>query len=128
MTRTLASVVPPSPLATRWKLVELEGETVWVPLTLDLADAVDGYGGGVRGAPVEDDGLAEIDGEGIGGDGVAVGGGRLRLGSVSARVAGRTMPLDFLWQPVATAERWQGERGMSLPEHRCGVSVAFRSW
>src|SRR3984885_8228234 len=33
VTRTLASVVPPSFLATRWKLVELEGETVWVPLT-----------------------------------------------------------------------------------------------
>src|ERR1700684_3488218 len=32
VTRTLASVVPPSPLAVRWKLVELEGETVWVPL------------------------------------------------------------------------------------------------
>src|ERR1700722_5135934 len=31
VTRTLASVVPPSPLAVRWKLVELEGETVWVP-------------------------------------------------------------------------------------------------
>ena len=34
MTRTLASVVPPSPLAVRWKLVEVDGETVWVPLTL----------------------------------------------------------------------------------------------
>src|ERR1700742_3055365 len=34
VTRTLASVVPPSPLATRWKLVEVEGETVWVPLAL----------------------------------------------------------------------------------------------
>ena len=34
MTRTLASTVPPSPLAMRWKLVEFEGETVWVPLTL----------------------------------------------------------------------------------------------
>src|SRR5215469_13510479 len=33
VTRTLASVVPPSPLATRWKLVELAGETVCVPLT-----------------------------------------------------------------------------------------------
>ena len=33
VTRTLASVVPPSPLATRWKLVELDGETVCVPLT-----------------------------------------------------------------------------------------------
>src|SRR6202789_1355329 len=32
VTRTLASVVPPSFFATRWKLVELEGETVWVPL------------------------------------------------------------------------------------------------
>ena len=34
VTRTLASVVPPSPLAMRWKLVEVDGETVWVPLTL----------------------------------------------------------------------------------------------
>ena len=34
VTRTLASVVPPSPFAVRWKLVELEGETVWVPLRL----------------------------------------------------------------------------------------------
>src|ERR1039457_6608726 len=34
VTRTLASVVPPSPLATRWKLVEVDGETVWVPLML----------------------------------------------------------------------------------------------
>ncbi len=34
VTRTLASTMPPSPLATRWKLVELDGETVWVPLTL----------------------------------------------------------------------------------------------
>src|ERR1700684_1744340 len=33
VTRTLASVVPPSFLATRWKLVELEGETGWGPLT-----------------------------------------------------------------------------------------------
>src|SRR5579875_2303531 len=33
VTRTLASVVPPSPLATRWKLVEFAGETVCVPLT-----------------------------------------------------------------------------------------------
>src|SRR5271156_7241818 len=34
VTRTLASVVPPSPLAVRWKLVEVAGETVWVPLAL----------------------------------------------------------------------------------------------
>ena len=34
VTRTLASAVPPSPLAVRWKLVEVDGETVWVPLTL----------------------------------------------------------------------------------------------
>src|SRR6202789_3311915 len=33
VTRTFASVVPPSFLATRWKLVELDGETVCVPLT-----------------------------------------------------------------------------------------------
>src|ERR1700744_6139184 len=33
VTRTLASVDPPSPLAVRWKLVEVAGETVWVPLT-----------------------------------------------------------------------------------------------
>src|SRR6185437_7290286 len=33
VTRTLASAVPPSPLAVRWKLVEVEGETVCVPLT-----------------------------------------------------------------------------------------------
>src|SRR6185312_16410052 len=33
VTRTLASVLPPSPLATRGKLVELEGDTVCVPLT-----------------------------------------------------------------------------------------------
>ena len=32
VTRALASAVPPSPLATRWKLVEVAGETVWVPL------------------------------------------------------------------------------------------------
>jgi hypothetical protein len=32
VTRTFASVVPPSPFAVRWKFVELEGETVWVPL------------------------------------------------------------------------------------------------
>src|ERR1700722_16482472 len=34
VTRTLASVVPPSPLAVRWKLVEVDGATVWVPLVL----------------------------------------------------------------------------------------------
>src|SRR4051794_619539 len=33
VTRTFASAVPPSPLATRWKLVELEGVTVCVPFT-----------------------------------------------------------------------------------------------
>src|SRR5665213_4120624 len=33
VTRTLASAEPPSPLAVRWKLVEVEGETVCVPLT-----------------------------------------------------------------------------------------------
>ena len=79
MTRTLASVVPPSPLASRWKLVELEGETVWVPLSVDLADAVDGDDGGVLGAPVEDDGLAEVDGEGIGRE-AGSGRGRSRCG------------------------------------------------
>ncbi len=31
VTRTFASTVPPSPLAVRRKMVELEGETVWVP-------------------------------------------------------------------------------------------------
>ena len=36
VTRTLASTVPPSPLAVRWKLVEVEGETVCVPLTLTV--------------------------------------------------------------------------------------------
>ena len=36
---------------------------------VDLADAVDGDDGRVLGAPVEHDGLAEIDGQGIGGDG-----------------------------------------------------------
>ena len=30
---------------------------------VDLADAVDGDDGGVGGAPVEDDGLAEVDGD-----------------------------------------------------------------
>src|SRR5258708_11009518 len=34
VTRTLASATPPSPFAVRWKLVELEGDTVWVPLRL----------------------------------------------------------------------------------------------
>src|SRR6185312_2219156 len=40
----------------------------------DLADTVDGDGGRVGGAPVEDDGLAEIDGERIGGE-IGRGGG-----------------------------------------------------
>ena len=60
VTRTLASAVPPSPLATRWKFVELEGETVCVPLSY-RADAVDGDRGRVGGAPVQHDGLAEVD-------------------------------------------------------------------
>ena len=63
VTRTLASTVPPSPLAYRWKLVEVEGETVWVPLTLTWPmPSMDG-GAGVGGAPVEHDRLAKIDGE-----------------------------------------------------------------
>src|SRR5579875_1226562 len=33
VTRTFASVVPPSPFAIRWKFVELAGETVCVPFT-----------------------------------------------------------------------------------------------
>ena len=54
---------------------------------VDLADAVDGDGGGVLRAPVEDDGLAEIDGGGIGGDGGGGrGAGRGRRGPEAVRI------------------------------------------
>ena len=36
---------------------------------VDLADAIDGDDGGVGGAPVEDDGSAEVNGGGVGGEG-----------------------------------------------------------
>ena len=51
---------------------------------VDGANAVDGGGGGVGGAPVEDDGLAEVDGERIGGEGCGGRGRRRGLGGRSA--------------------------------------------
>ncbi len=59
MTRTLASVVPPSPFAVRWKLCGVRGRHGLGAVGVHLADSVDGDDGGVLGAPVEDDGLAE---------------------------------------------------------------------
>src|ERR1017187_6681784 len=100
VTRTLASVVPPSPLATRWKLVELDGETVWVPLTLtgpmpsiDTDAALV-----VRQLRTTDWPRSTASGSAVR---LAVGAGVDSV-AVGPRLAGFTGP-DFLWQPAKTA-------------------------
>src|ERR1700722_1874238 len=97
VTRTLASVLPPSPLAVRWKLVEVDGATVWVPLavTSPMPSMVAEVAFCVRQLRTTDwprsmaSGSAVIVAVGAGGGGV--GAGPRALGS---------MPLAFLWQPV----------------------------
>src|SRR5215469_10877986 len=98
VTRTLASVEPPSPFAVRWKLVELEGVTVWVPLagTSPMPSMVTVEALAVRQLRTTDwprsiaRGSADI--VAVGADPGAAGAG--------PREAGLT-PLLFLWQPVA---------------------------
>ena len=97
VTRTLASVVPPSPLATMWKLVEAVGETVWVPLgltgprpsMLTLVASV------VRQLRTTDwprsmaSGSAVSEAVGTGGSGAGVG----------AKLSGFALAAGVLWQP-----------------------------
>ena len=61
---------------------------------VDLADAVDGDDVAFWRAPVEDDGLAEVDGQRIGGDGG--GGSAAAAGVWSARELLGLMPLALL--------------------------------
>src|SRR5665213_1897479 len=99
VTRTLASVLPPSPLATRWKLVELEGETVCVPLTgtgpmpsmTTLVALV------VRQLRTRDWPISMARGSAVR---VAVGAGRL-LEAVSLALAPVVLSGLLWWQPVA---------------------------
>ena len=98
-------MVPPSPFATRWKLVEFDGRDGLGAVDVDLADAVDGDDGGVLGAPVEHDGLAEVDREGIGGEaGGRSGGGGVGIGP---RVLGLTRAV-FL---VAASDGAESDEG-----------------
>src|SRR6266702_5255003 len=102
VTRTSASVVPPSPFAVRWKLVELEGATVWVPLgvTSPIPSMVTAVAFWVRQLRTTDwprsmaRGSAEI--VAVGAAAGAAGAGPRALGS---------MPLLFLWQPVTAPMR-----------------------
>src|SRR5208283_1168552 len=97
VTRMLASVVPPSPLATMWKLVEAEGETVWVPLGLTgpMPSMVTLVASVVRQLRTTDwprsmaSGSAVSVAVGMGGSGVGVG----------AVLSGFTLVAAFLWQP-----------------------------
>src|SRR5271168_2885523 len=96
VTRTLASVVPPSPFAVRWKLVELDGDTVWVPLRLTspMPSMVTAVAFWLRQLRTTDWPRSMASGSAVI---VAVG----AAGGVAAgpREAGFT-PLAFLWQPV----------------------------
>src|SRR5207302_4728406 len=73
------------------------------PVEVDVADTVDGDAAGVLAAPVEDDGLAEIDGDGIRGDG----GG----GSRSGRRWGWTKSAGIYAAGLLMAARDEGECG-----------------
>src|SRR6266702_347030 len=99
VTRTLASVVPPSPLATRWKLVELDGETVCVPLmaTVPMPSIVTEVASVVRQLSTTDWPRSMASGSAVR---LAVGAG---VGvAVGPRLDGLTA-FDFLWHPVIAA-------------------------
>src|SRR5271168_685565 len=97
VTRTLASVVPPSPFAVRWKLVEFEGDTVWVPLefTVPIPSIVTTVASCVRQLRTTDWPRSMARGSAVI---VAVGAGAGGAGA-GPRALGLT-PLAFLWQPV----------------------------
>src|ERR1019366_2320849 len=100
VTRTLASVVPPSPLATRWKLVELEGETVCVPLILigPMPSMDTEVASVVRQLSTTDWPRSIESGSAVR---FAVGAG-VADAALGPRLAGLT-GFDFLWHPVMAA-------------------------
>src|SRR5437899_5908699 len=100
VTRTLASVTPPSPFATRWKLVEFEGETVCVPfrLTSPILSMEKLLAFWLRQLRTTDWPRSMATGSAVM---VAVGVGAAGVGA-GPRALGFT-PLDFLWQPVTKA-------------------------
>src|SRR5215472_10611030 len=99
VTRTFASVVPPSPLATRWKLVELAGETVCVPLTATspMPSMETEVALVVRQLRTTDWPWSMAWGSAVM---LAVGAGAEADGG---RAAGGGRVLAFLWQPVAAS-------------------------
>ena len=113
VTRTLASAVPPSPLATRWKLVEVDGETVWVPLTLTgpMPSMETEVALVVRQLRTTDWPRSMASGSAVR---LAVG-AAVGASAVGPRLAGFT-GLVFLWQPVMAARPTaRQKRGTNRP-------------
>ena len=100
VTRTVASVVPPSPFAVMWNSVEFEGDTVWVPfrLTGPMPSMVTEVAFWLRQLSTTDWPKSMARGSAVM---VAVGAGAASAGA-GPRVLGFT-PLAFLWQPVTAA-------------------------
>src|ERR1039458_396936 len=95
VTRMLASVVPPSPLATMWKLVEVVGETVWVPLglTVPMPSMVMAVASVVRQLRTTDWPRSMASGSALR-DAVGAGVGAVSVGAVLAGFTGAVFLLD----------------------------------
>src|ERR1700679_426596 len=119
VTRTLASTVPPSPMATRWKLGEGGGETGGVPLglTLPMPSMETALASVVRQLRTTDWPRSMASGSAVS---VAVGAGAA-LGVVGPRLAGLGA-VEFLWQP-ATAARAKANNSTARAESAARAEV-----